>query len=73
MPVRAVQDVNGRTWHVYVVLEGTKWDKKPRRNWLCLENGNERKYISPVPTGWEEWSDERLRIAIAQAKPDLRG
>jgi hypothetical protein len=74
--VRVVVDTDNRTWHVYVMIEGRKWDpaiNKHRRNWLCIESASERRFVSPVPAGWEEWSDTRLRTAIAAAKQDLRG
>jgi hypothetical protein len=74
--VREVRDANGRTWHAYVVLEGRKLDpdiKTRRRNWLCLEAADQRRFISPVPKGWEQWSDEQMRAAITTAKPDIRG
>jgi hypothetical protein len=75
-PVREVRDASDRTWHVYVVLERRKLDpdvKTRRRNWLCLETADQRRFISPVPEGWEHWSDEQLRAAILAAKPDIRG
>jgi hypothetical protein len=74
--VREVRDASDRTWHVYVVLEGRKFDpdiKTRRRHWLCLEAADQRRFISPVPEGWQHWSDEQLRAAILAAKPDIRG
>jgi hypothetical protein len=76
MPVRTVVGVDGRTWHIYVVLEGMKFDPKSkhhRRNWLCLETAGERRYISPVPGGWEDWNDDQLRRAVLKSRLDLRG
>jgi hypothetical protein len=74
--VREVLDAENRVWHVYVVIEGTKWGPAPdqkRRNWLCLETKGDRRFITPVPEGWRQVSDERLRAMIIAAKPDLRG
>lgn len=74
--VRDVLDQDGRRWHVFVVLEGMRWDPEiemRRRHWLCLETKGDRRYIAPVPTGWERWSDAELIAAIAMAKPDKRG
>lgn len=74
--VRTVLDAENRTWHVYVVVERTKWGPSPdqkRSNWLCLETRGDRRFITPVPEGWKQLSDERLRALIARAKPDLRG
>jgi hypothetical protein len=75
-PVREIRDAEGRTWHVYVVVERTKWGPGPdqkRSNWLCLETRGDRRFITPVPEGWKQLSDERMRDLIAVAKPDLRG
>ena len=73
--VRAVVDASGRTWHAYVVIARIKFDpesEKRRRNWLALETGGDRRYISPVPREWSSWTDDELLTEIATAKPDLR-
>lgn len=74
--VRSVTDADGRTWYVHVVIEGFRWDpeiEERRRNWLCLEAADDRRFISPVPEDWEQWSDATLLRWIGAAKPDLRG
>jgi hypothetical protein len=74
--VRYVTDGDQRAWRVFVVQEGMRWDPEiemRRANWLCCAAVGEQRYISPVPDGWEEWTDEILLEAIAQAPPDLRG
>ncbi len=75
-PGRTVADADGRLWHVFVVEEGMRWDPEiemRRRSWLCCDGGDDRRYISPLPPGWLEWSDAILLAAITEAKPDLRG
>lgn len=69
---RAVQDAHGLTWHVYPVMEITKVGAPRRTSWLCLESGNDRRFIAPVPDGWRLWTDATLLHSIAVAKPDLR-
>jgi hypothetical protein len=61
--MRTVHDPDNRVWHVYVVEEGMRWDPEiemRRRNWLCCASLDERRFISPVPSHWERWSDEEL-------------
>ena len=75
-PVRTVADVEGHIWHVYVVVEGTKWDPEiemRRRNWLCMESGSDRRFVSPVPDGWADWDAPSILVLISVGKPDLRG
>jgi hypothetical protein len=74
-PVRTVADGTGRTWHAYVVVARLKFEResgKRRRNWLSFESSDERRYITPVPDGWDHWSDDQLRAEISAAKQDLR-
>ena len=71
-PVRTVQDAQGRTWHVYPVIERTKVGAPHRASWLCLESGSDRRFISPVPDDWRRWSDAALLLSIHAARPDLR-
>ena len=73
---RVVRDVDGRDWSVMTVREGQRWDPEiemRRRDWLCCVTGGDRRYISPVPADWEQWSAADLAIAIRKARPDLRG
>ncbi len=71
-PVRPVVDAQGRTWYVYPVVEGMKVGATQRATWLCLECGDDRRFISPVPDGWRQWTDGTLLHSIYVAKPDLR-
>ena len=75
-PGRTVVDGGGRVWHVFVVEEGMRWDPEiemRRRSWLCCDGGDDRRFISPLPVDWMQWSDDVLLGAIAEAKPDHRG
>lgn len=61
---------DGETW--------TVWENVPRRphlvregrenGWLTFMAGRERRRYSPVPEGWEDWPDERLRLILQEAK-----
>jgi hypothetical protein len=73
---RLVRDVDGRDWTVMPIREGDRWDPEiemRRRDWLGCVTGDDRRYISPVPARWEQWSDAELASAIRKARPDLRG
>lgn len=75
-PVRTLSAEGGQVWRVYVVNEADRWDAGVtirRRNWLCMESGRDRRYMSPVPRGWTQLPDATLAQWIAVAKPDLRG
>jgi hypothetical protein len=75
-PIRVVRGSDGREWSVMGIREGERWDPEiemRRRDWLCCVTTDDRRYISPVPLGWEQWTDEELAAAVMKAKPDLRG
>jgi hypothetical protein len=75
-PVQWFRDLKDRVWHVYVVVEGTKFGAvhdRHRHDWLCLESDGERRFITPVPDGWQRWSDMEFRTALNSARLDLRG
>lgn len=72
---RRVVAPDGRTWHVFLVPEGMRWDPEiemRRVSWLCCETDTETRYITPVPPDWQRWSDEQLLAAIIVAPPDHR-
>lgn len=74
-PRRIVMDADGRTWQVFLVAEGMRWDPEiemRRVSWLCCETDAETRYITPVPPAWQQMSDEHLLAAIAVAPKDLR-
>jgi hypothetical protein len=72
---RTLVDADGHTWHVYVVVEGLGWDADlpdRRSNWLACVSLADRRFIAPVPDGWESWSEDELRDAVASARRDKR-
>ena len=76
MPLRVVGGVDSSDWTVLPIREGWRWGPEIRLrrcDWLCCVTTGDRRYISPVPHGWEQWSDTELATAIRRTKPDLRG
>lgn len=74
-PVRSVVDEQKTLWQVFVVREreATVTDGAARRrDWLRLESSVDRRFIAPIPPGWERWTDRELLAAIRRAYPDLR-
>lgn len=72
---RTLVDADGQTWHLYVVVEGLGWDADlpdRRSNWLACVSLGDRRFIAPVPEGWESWPDEALQAAVAAAPRDKR-
>jgi hypothetical protein len=68
-------DVDGSRWVVSVVVEGQGWDADlpdRRRSWLKLETDGERRFISPLPEGWESWPDDELRSQLRRAPTSNR-
>jgi hypothetical protein len=53
-----------------------RWDPEiemRRQDWLCCATLGDRRYITPVPPAWNQWSDAELLGAVVRARPDLRG
>ena len=74
--LRSVRGTDGREWLVLLLRENVRWDPRidvPRKDWLSCVARDRRRYITPVPIGWEQWSDAELLAQILRAKPDLRG
>ena len=74
-PRRNVTDADGRSWQVFLVPEGMRWDPEiemRRVSWLCCETEADTRYITPVPPAWQQMSDEQLLAAIAVAPKDHR-
>ncbi len=74
--LRSVRGTDGREWIVLLVRENVRWDPRidvPRKDWLSCVARDQRRYITPVPLGWEQWSDGELLAQILRARPDLRG
>jgi hypothetical protein len=74
--IRSVRGTDGREWLVLRVKENVRWDPRidvPRKDWLSCVARDQRRYITPVPLGWESWNDAELLAQILRARPDLRG
>lgn len=74
--LRSVRGTDGREWLVLLVRENVRWDPRidvPRKDWLSCVARDQRRYITPVPMGWAQWSDTEMLSQILRAKPDLRG
>ena len=74
--LRLVRGPDGRAWVVMHIQEGMRWDPEiemRRQDWLCCATAGDRRYITPVPPGWKDWSDLELVGAVVRARPDLRG
>jgi hypothetical protein len=75
-PLRSVRGADGREWIVLLVREGMRWDPEiemRRRDWLSCVAPDDRRYITPVPAGWLQWTDGELVMQILRAPADLRG
>lgn len=74
--LRLVRGTDGRPWVVMHIQEGMRWDPEiemRRQDWLCCTTYGDRRYITPVPAAWSQWSDADLLAAVVRARPDLRG
>ncbi|HEX6597749.1 MAG TPA: hypothetical protein VF034_00375 [Gemmatimonadaceae bacterium] len=74
--LRLVRGPDGRAWVVMHIQEGMRWDPEiemRRQDWLCCATLGDRRYITPVPPAWTQWSDAELLGAVVRARPDLRG
>jgi len=74
--LRIVRGPDGHAWVVMHIHEGMRWDPEiemRRQDWLCCATLNDRRYITPVPAAWTQWSDSDLVAAVVRARPDLRG
>lgn len=74
--LRIVRGPDGHAWVVMHIHEGMRWDPEiemRRQDWLCCASVSDRRYITPVPTAWTQWSDSDLAAAVVRARPDLRG
>lgn len=69
MATRVITDADGATWTVWAVDPRRPLLAKEGREhgWLTFMAGTVRRRFSPVPEGWEEWSDERLLLILREA------
>jgi hypothetical protein len=75
LPEKRVIEVDGQQWEVSAVIEGVGWDAElpvRRASWLSFLKGDERRFITPLPADWAEWSDERLAAELANSRLSKR-
>ncbi len=79
MSHRVFTDADGTSWQVWDVRPGTTNESIQLRTefadgWLAFESERGRKRLVPIPDGWEEWPDQQLSDACAEAseQPDRK-
>ncbi len=76
--LREFKDRKGTEWLVWDVYPTTDGDRMadpasvfPHKEfadgWLCFESKWEKRRVTPVPVGWDKWSEERLDDLCAGA------
>ena len=72
--MRQIRDAAGVEWMVYEVNPGVRerqtietLPELYRRGWLCFESQNEKRRLTPLPTGWEELTTEQLSNLLGTA------
>ena len=74
-PAKRIIEVDTHQWEVSAVIEGIGWDAEMpirRESWLSFVSGDQRRFISPLPSDWASWSDERLRAELLNAPVSKR-
>jgi hypothetical protein len=73
MATREFTDSNGVTWRVWsTVPSGTSVRvTKYADGWLTFESGDSLRRLTPLPSNWENASDERLEL-MCRAATDVR-
>lgn len=79
MAFRTFRDPEGRDWQVWDVVPsreaefGTRSAKflppEMAEGWLCFEAADQKRRLSPCPTGWEEREDHEIRELCEHALP----
>ncbi len=75
--------VDGERWSVwetipaksalFVVGEVDRGGRRGVAGWLTFMAGSEKRRYSPVPAGWQSWSEDRLRHLLRQAEVPAHG
>lgn len=71
MPSRTVIDGAGTEWVCISVIPmgtitGPLAASGMSLGWLAARSATERRRITPIPEGWEDWSDEELLRVIVR-------
>ena len=70
MPVRTFLDRTGRRWEVWKTTPANAAliARELAGGWLTFASDDIRRRLYPVPSGWEEASDERLDLMCRAAE-----
>lgn len=79
MAFRTFRDPEGRDWQVWDVVPSREAEFGTRstrylppemaEGWLCFEAADQKRRLSPCPTGWEERDDHGIRELCENALP----
>lgn len=76
MALRNFTDSLGGTWRVWNVIPQYAVDRDEEKmtpglqgGWLCFENGEEKRRLSPIPEDWENAGSDALEAYCRQASP----
>jgi hypothetical protein len=74
--MRQIRDAAGVEWVVYEVNPASNaWrisgslPEGYRNGWLCFESPTEKRRLTPLPAGWQDYPIERLSDLIGSAIP----
>jgi hypothetical protein len=72
--MRQIRDAAGIEWMVYEVNPGLgEWrsigslPEGYRSGWLCFESSTEKRRLTPLPSGWENFPLEQLSGLLMNA------
>lgn len=82
MAFRTFRDPDGREWQVWDVVPSRENEFGVRSpgylpaemadGWLCFEAADEKRRLSPFPTGWEDRDDDAIHALCRSALPVVR-
>jgi hypothetical protein len=74
MAYREFLDLEGRLWRVWATQPtvGKVLSKGFEEGWLTFESGLDRSRLAPVPEGWAEAPDAKLRALLKDAIPSKK-
>jgi hypothetical protein len=74
--MRQIRDAAGVEWVVYEVNPminawrmGDSLPEGYRNGWLCFESCNEKRRLTPLPDGWQEYPVDQLSVLVGSAVP----
>lgn len=70
MALRDFTDANGTRWTVWSTVPASLTGVPPelRDGWLTFEAGGLRKRLAPIPRGWQDVAEDRLRLYCSAAE-----